>query len=1245
MPYKTSRLIFLLVCSLLGLLFLASASGRRATAAPIPAAAPTTAAVTTLQTSAEGIRFVFRTPPLATPLSEIVSVPGLTATLSQPGAPALPYFSTLIALPPGAEVEAQVIASPAESYAAPRLQPAPVVADRQGLVEAIAARAVSQVEDFGLAYTPDPAIYDQDALYPAAWYTLSAPMMLRDLRVVRLALYPLRYNPVAAQVQLAAELSVSLRFVGGDLTGVRSAAPVFSAETYSRLLLNPEQAQAWHFRPNPMEQNAATVTLPVGVDAYKIAVDQDGVYQISYEDLRTAGMNVAAVNPQTFQMMTNGQAVSYSLVDDGDTLFEPGEKVLFYGWKYTGPRLDRQYIQHNIFWLWANGSPQRVSTINNPTGFPAKTTFRSSLTAEQDLLFTSTYTALWDTFPNDPDAFYWARIDKYGVPLVSVTLPVELPHPAAGAPDANFTVEVLTRGWYSHSAVATMNNDPNAATWSGYGYLNANLVGAVPQSAVLPGTNQFQISLNSLGDGTLYVNRITVDYWRELTADANELSFSVDAAGTDEFQIGGFAVGNPSDFLALNITQPTNPARIAINSADITGAGPYSLRLGSNHPADARYFVTSWANLRTPTAINRYLVANLEPPTRAVDWLAIAYPDFLGETRRLADHRTTQDGLRTWVVDVNDVINQFGYGLPIPQALQSYIRHAVLDWAAGPEYVLLVGDSTNDPRGLTCATCPIEQFVPTELAFIDRWQGLIPIDHSYSLVVGADDLPDVAVGRLPAQTVAQVAGMVDKIITFESNLDNQAPWMTNVILLADNAEPGDDFCAQSHETMVNLPPNYHIEEMCLVAPSGRTALRNRLLAYLAQPGSAFLSYRGHGSISYWAHNLMTAADDAVWQNAGKPTAILSADCLDGYFAWPGTAYLGLGEQFMKVNGGRGAVAHWSSTGLGYSFEHNVLHTAFYDSLFVMGETTLGMANVVAKWVYLTGGNYPSEGYAFVVLGDPALHLVQAPTSCSAPATPTLSVTRSGRDLQLNWTGDATALSYELWRGDNPYFPAGDADTSVVRFPASATSFTASAALGDVNMHHFYAVRGVNACGEVSPFSQRIGEVEFALQPTRWHFVSMPLQVPGLDSADSLAAAITHISSVQQWNTTLQAWDARNIKKGTGPNFSIGLGSAVRLKPDNAPPGTFALIGAAPEAGALHFSFVNGWNSLVVPWDQTQLTTADQLGSAIPHATRVRQWNQALQKFEVRTIGVSGPNFAVAAGQPYQVFVTAPGVWP
>ena len=54
-------------------------------------------------------------------------------------------------------------------------------------------------------------------------------------------------------------------------------------------------------------------------------------------------------------------------------------------------------------------------------------------------------------------------------------------------------------------------------------------------------------------------------------------------------------------------------------------------------------------------------------------------------------------GLRTAVVDVSDIFDEFGYGLVTPQAIKDFITYAYENWQApAPQYVLLMGDTTYD---------------------------------------------------------------------------------------------------------------------------------------------------------------------------------------------------------------------------------------------------------------------------------------------------------------------------------------------------------------------------------------------------------------------------------------------------------------------------------------------------------------------------------------------------------------------
>ena len=66
-----------------------------------------------------------------------------------------------------------------------------------------------------------------------------------------------------------------------------------------------------------------------------------------------------------------------------------------------------------------------------------------------------------------------------------------------------------------------------------------------------------------------------------------------------------------------------------------------------------------------------------------------------GRILTLAEHRRTQ-GLRTLVVDVEDVYDEFAYGIRDADAIWSLLHYAHEHWQGAPRYVVLAGEGSFD---------------------------------------------------------------------------------------------------------------------------------------------------------------------------------------------------------------------------------------------------------------------------------------------------------------------------------------------------------------------------------------------------------------------------------------------------------------------------------------------------------------------------------------------------------------------
>lgn len=966
-------------------------------------------AVTVQRSDAAQLTFSLSLPAYTVDAAGHIDVAGLNATLEQPGAPALPYYRTLIALPPGATVRVDV--QPGAFQTTPLAAVKPAAGPDLGRIDARAANlfdgtAPGTAAALPAASTPDPLIYGVDALYPDTTVVLSEPLYLRDLRVVELKLFPVRYNPQQQTMQQAHSMQIDIRFEGVDLSAGTGQPLSAYTDRYAADVLNIDPARSWGTLPDAIT-TAANTRLPLGTDVFKIVVAEDGIYEVTGAELQAAGMAINSVDPAAIKMLYRGEPVAYQFVDaNNNGKLNVEDAIRFYGWAFDGPRFEKMYVgAQNVFWLWAgaSGTAVHIDERNNQAGqgFPLAASFRDAITTEPELAPFPAWGINWDESPNDPDNFHMGFFTAAASSVGTAAYTIALPDPATGGQDIQLTAEftprlnTLNSAPFTYTVTGYLNDDATAGqvTWTGWKNVNlqqafpANLL-KQPGSAGYPdNTLKLELTSDAAVQAEVYINRITVAYDRALTAVDDQLIFNAGGSGNREFRVSGFSEATPGNVLVWDITDRLAPVAVKMRAQDITGSGSLTYKIGGSVTAGSTFIATHHGQVKSVAALSKYRPESIDPPNGHGRWLAITHPDFMNAANQLAQFRS-QTGLSTHVVDVQDIVAQFGYGFNTPTAISDYVRYAIGNWDAGPEYILLFGDATVNPRQLSCEVkCSFiwdtsaKTYVVTYLAFRDRFQGLIPSDFEYSLLSGDDLYPDIAVGRVPASSAANAQTMVQKIILYEDQrATDPRPWQKNILFVADDPDNGGDFCVENEQSRPYIPASFPQVHLCLEeATAAKTdALRAEMSRHVNDIGIAVMNYRGHGAIDTWAATggsppILSTATADFWLNQNKPVIIVSADCLDGYFGWPGIN--ALGETFMRDTGVRGTVAHWGSAGLGYTFEHSVLQKGFYEGLFANNLIRLGDAVNFARLKYVNAGQDKSELYGFSLLGDPAMKII------------------------------------------------------------------------------------------------------------------------------------------------------------------------------------------------------------------------------------------------------------------------------
>ena len=121
--------------------------------------------------------------------------------------------------------------------------------------------------------------------------------------------------------------------------------------------------------------------------------------------------------------------------------------------------------------------------------------------------------------------------------------------------------------------------------------------------------------------------------------------------------------------------------------------------------AGHRYLVASAAAMLTPR-VAAPAASTLRATTNRADYLLIAPRAFLTAAEPLLARRHDQ-GFTTRGVAFEEISDEFGHGRPSAEAIKGFLSFAFQSWARpSPRYVLLLGDSTYDPRNFIGTSQP-----------------------------------------------------------------------------------------------------------------------------------------------------------------------------------------------------------------------------------------------------------------------------------------------------------------------------------------------------------------------------------------------------------------------------------------------------------------------------------------------------------------------------------------------------------
>lgn len=958
---------------------------------------------------------------------QVLSLPDFVLS-DRPGYPQLPQTGVMVGIPAEGDITARILSSDVErlpgSY---RIAPAPDRFARTDETGQVDLEAGLQTR---FAY--DASIYTQDNFLPGEIVTVEDTAFIRGQRVARISVRPVQYNPVNGEVQVYRRLQVAVAFPQStSATGQSQPASDPLDAILSASLLNYDQALGWRAeRPGDQPApDAAPLAFPGDTSRpwFKTALRFSGLYKVTRADLQGADLAaLASAPPARLQVWKDGQQIPAHFIGDNDASFEDGEALLFYA--SIAPSV---YSDSDVYWFTiGDAAGLRMSTANAaPAGtvtdawLPASMHFEEDQTFVHDLPFGANA-----SYPR----WYWRKLSSLFAP--SQTVLAALPPIVNNGYNATMTVRMMGATDVAanpdhHVRVQVNGQTVGDLIWNGkVGYEQQF---SVPAAALRSGQNE--VTLQAITDlpGVVvdesYLDWFRLDFRQQPNANGDRFSFSVDGAGRREFVVRNltgqnalvYDVSNPSAPVLLTGVQVSATEMAAPEGADsgavvrtpastyrtflplIGGenpvtAGAFQARFGRNVNGPTRYALARLSGINRVSPITRDIGSNLQAAANRADYLLVYHASFKAAAQALAAHRRA-GGLAVAEIDVQDIYDEFNNGRMSPVAIQSFVRHVYENWQSpAPAYLLLLGDGHFDYR-MTSGLANFPNFIPPFFACVDPWLCEVATDNAFVTVNGSDTFPDLAGGRLPANSAQEASRMVNKIISYET-APPAGSWRSGLIFVADNAREANgtpdlagNFETMSEAAISHIPAQYAIRRVYYdpypVDDAGETfrhrTAANTTAAIISEvnAGALFLNYIGHASNTTWAHEAILRArepgqadgrnDVALMTNGGRLPISLDMACLSGNFSDP--QFTGI-EAKMVDWGAGGTVAGWGATGFGVATGHDRLHRGFYDGLFLTGLDKLGLATLAGKQHLWLSGQSQDLLATFGLLGDPALEI-------------------------------------------------------------------------------------------------------------------------------------------------------------------------------------------------------------------------------------------------------------------------------
>lgn len=706
----------------------------------------------------------------------------------------------------------------------------------------------------------------------------------------------------------------------------------------------------------------------------KLTVSEDGIYQVSGQELKTAGWELGDINPENLQLFYRGTELGIHVNVKNELNFGSEDRILFYGKKNDGSRdsllyrnSERANPYHSLysdesayFLTLGTKAGKRISVL---TSKELNTPDEPFHLAEDLIIFDEqfSFNNIIGLVPLLQQSYFEVGEGRSGRYIVSdstakFTIPfknrVVLPN---YQPVIEYRINGRSR--VQHQLVSTFARiDSTYFQVTPFGFSTQRK--SLQENLITNETANFSLVSSKKEDLDWYsMTFIKTVYPQRFLMNNEKLKYFNlvnNSAKAKAIRIADLLTNS----LVWNISDENNPLWIVPSVTE-------------------RYTVEETNAAIKLFAVESTKVVNKISPVRfrnlkeaSVNYLIITHESLLASAKTYADYRASVAGgnFHPLITTTEELYNTFNFGEPSPIALRQFAAYVVKNHA--PKHLLLLGRGVSFPDELRKKTYP--SLVPTigypgSDALISAGLGTYP-----------EDIQAIPTGRLNVTKNEEVLNYLEKVKTTESKLTPEI-WQKNLLHLSGGQNENE--ISNLSAILNNIEPTAKLSLLGGKIDSRRKRTNQEIepidISKEVNDGLGMITFVGHGSANEIDLNIgYCSPPQNGFENEGKYPIMFFNGC-------------GVGNVFYRYNAlstdwllapKKGAIAVFANSFWSYAYPTEQYLNVLYEKLFNDPSTvhlTIGEVQQAAHLQLITKS--PDEYikanvHQMILQGDPALRI-------------------------------------------------------------------------------------------------------------------------------------------------------------------------------------------------------------------------------------------------------------------------------